>query len=51
MKKIFLLVFVGLAGLSSCSTKCPAYSHVKPATHTSTTITASAAPTSDSARQ
>ncbi|MGY2131867.1 hypothetical protein ACW9KT_06550 [Hymenobacter sp. HD11105] len=41
MKKLLLVAVVGLAGLGSCRTKCPAYSTTKPATQVSAPITAS----------
>ncbi|WP_331145797.1 hypothetical protein [Hymenobacter sp.] len=44
MKTVLLFLALGLAGLSSCSTKCPAYSSTKPATQTASSITASTAP-------
>ncbi|WP_187632213.1 hypothetical protein [Hymenobacter lutimineralis] len=46
MKKLLFMACIGLAGLASCRTKCPAYSFTKPATHTATAVLAStAAPT------
>ncbi|WP_170934656.1 hypothetical protein [Hymenobacter gelipurpurascens] len=42
MKKLLILAVLGGVTLGSCRTKCPAYSTTKPATHVSTTITASA---------
>jgi hypothetical protein len=43
MKTALLLAALGLAGLSSCSTKCPAYTSTKPATQVASPITASTA--------
>jgi hypothetical protein len=40
MKKVLLLTVVGLAGLASCKTKCPAYSEVKPATQVASPVAA-----------
>ncbi|WP_159452053.1 hypothetical protein [Hymenobacter roseosalivarius] len=50
MKKLLIVAVVGLAGLGSCRTKCPAYATTKPATQVSSSITASAEQTS-AARQ
>gem|GEM_PF-5110418 len=41
MKKTLLCAFLAAAGLSSCRTKCPAYSSVKPATQVATPAMAS----------
>ncbi|MCC2546791.1 hypothetical protein LJY25_10080 [Hymenobacter sp. BT175] len=42
MKKILLLAAIGLTGLASCRTRCPAYSSTKPATQISSSALASA---------
>ncbi|WP_188815901.1 hypothetical protein [Hymenobacter cavernae] len=46
MKNLLLIAIIGLVGLNSCTTKCPAYSSTKPATHVSSPITASTSTTS-----
>ncbi|MBG8555704.1 hypothetical protein [Hymenobacter guriensis] len=43
MKKFLLLACMGVAGLASCRTQCPAYTSVKPAAHQASPIMASAA--------
>ena len=51
MKTLLLCAAFGLAGLSSCKTKCPAYSATKPATQTAASISASTAQPAASQRQ
>ncbi|MBC6612675.1 hypothetical protein H8B15_17260 [Hymenobacter sp. BT507] len=48
MRKTLLLVFVGLVGLGSCKSSCPAYTHTPPTPPRAVpavVLTAQAAPT------